>query len=145
MLHALEFRLSYCECDPAGIIYYGAYHPWMERTYTDWSFHQDLRTDVLEEEHGIRLASRASTMSYERSPTVYDRLRCEMRLGRIGTTSFALRHDFVDPDAGIRYALGIMTMVVIGAENRRPLPVPDWLSKPLESAGPAVGIEDTSS
>lgn len=100
MLHQLTFRLSYGECDPAGIIYYGAYHPWMERTYTDWSFEQDLRTDQIEDRQGLVIASRASSMSYERSPRVYDGMRCEMRLGAIGrrrsrsaTTSSTQRTD----------------------------------------------------
>lgn len=140
MLHQLTFRLSYGECDPAGIIYYGAYHPWMERTYSDWSFEQDLRTDQIDGRHGLLIASRASSMSYERSPRVYDRMRCEMRLGAIGTTSFSLRHDFVDPDDGSRYAFGIMTMVMMTATDRRPTPVPGFFREVLASAGPPAGL-----
>lgn len=141
MLHSLSFRLSYSECDPAGIIYYGAYHPWMERTYTDWSFHADLRTDQLERDRGILIVSRASTMSYERSPRVYDEMRCVMRLGEVGRTSFKLRHDFVDPADGTLYAFGVMAMVTMTAEDRRPTPLPDWLRTALAAGGPAVGVQ----
>lgn len=138
MLHSLTFRLSYSECDPAGIIYYGAYHPWMERTYTDWSFRNGLRTDELAADRGILVMSRASAVAYERSPRVYDELRCEMRLAEVGTTSFKLRHDFVAPDEGHLYAYGLMTMVTCGTD-RRPVPLPEWLAEPLHQAGPPAG------
>lgn len=59
----------------------------------------------------------------------------------MGRTSFGVRHDFVDPDSGERYALGIMTMVTMASDSRRPIPVPDWLQTALGSAGPAVGLE----
>lgn len=79
MLHSLTFRLSYSECDPVGIIYYGAYHPWMERTYTDWSFLNDIRTDRIGDRFGVLIVSRASSISYERSPRIYDEIaaRCD--------------------------------------------------------------------
>lgn len=141
MLQHLEFRLSYGECDPAGIVYFGSYHPWMERTYLEWSYANDLRTDVLSAERGLLLASRASSVAYERSPRVYDAVRNEMRLGAMGRTSFTLRHDFVEPDTGKRWALGLMTMVAMSTEDRRPIPVPDWFRESLEAGGPAFGTE----
>lgn len=141
VLQQLQFRLSYGECDPAGIVYFGSYHPWMERAYLEWSWANDLRTDVLTDERGIVLASRASTVSYERSPRVYDPVRCEMRLARIGTTSFTLRHDFVHPDTCKRWALGLMTMVTMDVAERRPIAVPDWFTTHLLAAGPAAGTD----
>lgn len=141
MLQDLSFRLGYADCDPAGIVYFGAYHPWMERTYLEWSFIHDLRTDVLAAERGLLLASRASTMSYEKSPTVYDPVRNEMRLAAIGNTSFTLRHDFVEPGSGRRWALGLMTMVAMSTDDRRPVPVPDWFRSELEAAGKPAGVD----
>lgn len=139
-LHQLEFRLSYGECDPAGIIYFGAYHPWMERTYTDWSFLAGVRADESVRRDGIAMVSRGSTVAYERPPQVFDRLRCEMRLGAIGRTSYTMRYDFVDAEAGFRYALGTMTLVTVTVDDGGTVPIPDWLRGPLESAGPAVGL-----
>ena len=37
VLQSMDFRLSYADCDPAGIVYYAAYYPWFERTYTEWT------------------------------------------------------------------------------------------------------------
>ena len=38
VLHEIEFRLSYGDCDPAGIVYFAAYYPWFDRTYNEWAF-----------------------------------------------------------------------------------------------------------
>lgn len=137
-LHQLEFRLAYGECDPAGIIYYGAYHPWMERTYTDWSAIVDARADQLLEATGVSTVSRHSSVAYERPARVFDLLRCEMRLGALGTRSYTLRYDFVDQGDGRLYAVGTMTLVAIA--GGRAVPVPGELRAKLESAGPAVGL-----
>lgn len=140
-LHQLEFRISYGDCDPAGIIWYGSYHPWMERLYTDWSFLADARADEHARHDGVTMVSRGSTVSYERAPRVFDQVRCEMRLGAIGHTSYTLRFDFVDADEGFRYALGTITLVTVEVDGTRPVEIPDWLRQPLESAGPAVGLD----
>ena len=137
-LHQLEFRLAYSECDPAGIVYYGAYHPWMERTYTDWTALVDARTDQLTATTGVATVSRHSSVSYERPARVFDLLRCEMRLGAIGRSSYTLRYDFVDQVDGGRYAMGTMTLVA--STDGRAVPVPDELRAKLESAGPPVGL-----
>ena len=140
-LHSLEFRVSYGDCDPAGIIYFGAFHPMMERTYTDWTFLAGLRSDHMAEEIGVITASRHSSVSYEYSPRVYDGMRCELRLGIMGTTSYTLRYDFVDPDRDLRYALASMTMVTIDPVQRHAVRVPDPLRTALSAAGPAIGME----
>ena len=140
-LHSLDFRVSYGDCDPAGIIYFGAFHPMMERTYTDWTLLAGLRSDRMAEEIGAITASRASSVSYEYSPRVYDAMRCELRLGVLGTTSYTLRYDFVDPDRHLRYALASMTMVTIDPVERTAVRVPDPLRTALSAAGPAIGME----
>lgn len=140
-LQALDYLLTYGECDPAGIIYFASYHPWMERAYLHWSGFADVRSDRLAERHGFRIASRASSVSYRRSPSVYDRMRCEMRLGALGTTSFTLRHDFVEPPSRRLWATGLMTMVTIDPATDEPTPVPAWFAEKLASAGPPVGVE----
>lgn len=139
VLHHLDYRLSYSECDPAGIVYFGAYHPWMERVHTDWSYLRDVRADQMLERHGVHTVSRHSSVTYEHPARIFDGIRAEMRLDRLGGTSFTNRFDFVRRDDDRLLAIGTMTLVCVDADMR-PAPVPAWLREPLLAGGPPTGL-----
>jgi acyl-CoA thioester hydrolase len=134
VLHHLDFRLSYGECDPAGIIYFGAYHPWMERTHTDWHFLRGIRNDQQFDRYGVSTVSRHSSVTYEHPARLFDPIRVEMRCGQIGTTSYTNRFDFRHRDDDRLLAVGTMTLVFVD-RDLRPTPVPDWMREHLLSAG----------
>jgi acyl-CoA thioester hydrolase len=134
ILHQLEFRLSYGECDPAGIVYFGAYHPWMERTHSEWHFDRDIRSDEMLDRYGVSTVSRHSSVTYEHPARLYDPIRVEMRTGRIGETSYTSRFDFVRRSDDRLLAVGTMTLVFIDADMC-PVRVPDWMREHLLSAG----------
>src|SRR5699024_10863553 len=52
-LHSLEFRISYADTDPAGILYFATWFPWMERVQTEWYLLRGLRLDTLQERFGF--------------------------------------------------------------------------------------------
>ncbi len=124
VLHALHFRLAYSECDPAGIVYYGAYHPWMERTHTEWTYLAGVRTDRMMARWGVTTVSRHSSVSYERPALLFDPITCAMRLDRLGTTSLTTRYDFTHREDGGTLAVGTMTLVFVD-RDRKPVPVPE--------------------
>ena len=129
-LHLLEFRLAYSECDPAGIVYYGAYHPWMERVHTDWAYHQGIRADHMLRDRGVGSIARHSEISYERPAVVFDPIRCSMYLDALGKTSYRMRVDFTHAqDGGVR-AVGRFTLVCVDADQRATT-VPDWIRDKL--------------
>jgi acyl-CoA thioester hydrolase len=140
VLHANEFRLSYGECDPAGIVYYATYYPWMERTHTEWTFLRGVRSDHMAANWGVSTVSRASGCEYFAPAKLFDPLRCEMRLGRLGQTSFTMRYDFVRTTDDTLMCVGTMTLVFVG-DDVRPRPVPEPMRELLLSAGPAAGLE----
>jgi acyl-CoA thioester hydrolase len=136
-LHSLEFRLAYSECDPAGIVYYAAYHPWMERVHTDWTYERGIRTDQMLDRYGVGTVSRHSEVTYNRPSRIFDPLRCEMRLDALGTTSFRMRFDFLHREDGDSFAVGRFTLVFVDADQRK-TPVPDWMQEHLLSSGPPL-------
>jgi len=140
-LHAMEFRLAYSECDPAGIVYYGAYHPWMERVHTEWTYLRGIRTDLMLTNHGVSTVSRHSEVSYHRPSKIFDPLRCEMRLDALGTTSFRMRFDFTHREDGGLFAVGRFTLVFVDADRSK-TPVPDWMRQHLLSGGPPTSGSD---
>lgn len=140
VLHVSEFRLSYGECDPAGIVYYATYYPWMERTHTEWTFLRGVRSDEMAANWGVSTVSRASGCDYLAPALLYDPLRCEMRLGRLGETSFTTRYDFRRLTDDVVTCVGRMTLVFVGPDVR-PRPVPEPMRELLLSAGPPVGLD----
>jgi YbgC/YbaW family acyl-CoA thioester hydrolase len=130
----MDFRLSYGDCDPAGIVYYAAYYPWFERTYNEWTFGGNHTPESMPELWGATHISRASGCEYFVPGMLFDPLRCEMRLGKIGTTSFTVVFDVVHRDREELIARGHIVFVFTDMD-RTPTPVPDGLLDALRAAG----------
>jgi YbgC/YbaW family acyl-CoA thioester hydrolase len=134
-LHRVRFRLSYGDCDPAGIVYYANYHRWMERTHTEWWFLRGLRFDELPERFGAAVVTRASTAEYERTVTVFDVVDCLLFAGPLGRTSFGMRCDFVTEDGGRACTAALTLVCVDPAAPARAVPVPEAMRKALLDGG----------
>ncbi|HEY8340743.1 MAG TPA: thioesterase family protein [Egibacteraceae bacterium] len=140
VLHAKELRLSYGECDPAGIVYYTTYYEWMERVHTEWAYLAGVRSDQQAERWGVSIVSRASSAEYLTSPRLHDLLRCEMRLDRLGTTSYTVRCDFRRLADDALVCVSRLTLVFIDADGR-PQPVPEPMRALLQGGAVAGGGE----
>ncbi len=137
VLESMDFRLGYADCDPAGIVYYAAYYPIMERTYNEWNLTQGHPTNQLHELWGATHISRASGCAYHVAGELFDPLRCDMRLGKIGTTSVTMVFDIVHRERDELIAEGHIVFVYID-EHRRPTPVPQGFYDAVRSVGVAV-------
>ncbi|MFB4304549.1 acyl-CoA thioesterase [Actinomadura sp. GTD37] len=125
-VHSVTFRLSYGDCDPAGIVYYANYQRWMERTHTEWWFLHGLRFDDLPSSLGVAVVTRAATAEYERTITLFDQVECRLYATRVGRTSFEMRADFIREDA-TRASTATLTLVCVDPstpEKAVPVPAP---------------------
>src|SRR5699024_3841056 len=100
-LHTTTFRLGYADTDPAGILYYAAWFPFMERTQTEWFYLNGMRQDRIAETHGFWTATARTECDYLSQVGLFDEIRDELRLGRIGGASFRLDHQMVRTTDGI--------------------------------------------
>jgi hypothetical protein len=82
VLHSVTFRLGYADTDPAGILYYAAWFPWMERMQSEWFYLNDLRQDRLSERHGFWTVTCHTECDYLVPVGLFDEIRIELRLGR---------------------------------------------------------------
>ena len=137
VLHSMDLRLSYGDCDPAGIVYFAAYYQWMERVYNEWTFLGGHPPTRMSELWGATHISRASGCEYLVPGMLFDALTCEMRLANVGRTSFTVAHDFIRRSDGVRLAQGHMVFVFIDDE-RRATEVPEGLKEVLRAAGAQV-------
>ena len=95
VLNTGVFRLSYANCDPAGIVYYATYYPVFERVHTEWGWRSGIPSDELPALFGVSVVARASGCEYFNAGLLHDELRCDMRLGRVGSSSYTLSFDIV--------------------------------------------------
>jgi acyl-CoA thioester hydrolase len=129
-LHRKSFRLTYADCDPAGIVFYASYARWMEHLHTEWWFLRGVRLDTILAERGVAMFTRHSSGDYLYPASLFDVVQGEVALGGVGTTSFRLDFSFGLPDGRLA-ATGVMVIVCTDAD-RRPVPVPEWARAHLE-------------
>lgn len=138
IVHSHTVRLSYADTDPAGILYYAAWFAKMEALQSEFLFLQGLRQDTLVERFGWWTVSRATACEYLAAARLFDEVRIDLRLGRIGTTSFrfAFRMTRIDDDVVVARA---ENTVVTVSPAQDPVPIPDDLRHRLQQwAGAAA-------
>jgi len=123
ILLSRSYRLTYADCDPAGIVFFASYYPFMERTYAEWLLQIDVRADQMPEVLGITTVSRASGCEYFSPGLLYDAFRVDMSCTGIGNSSFTFSYDFVREDE-VLLSRGYMAMVCLDPTSRRPVPIP---------------------
>lgn len=131
-LHQLEFRLSYADTDPAGILYYAAWFPWMERMQSEWFWMNGLRQDQLSEEHGFWSVTGHTECDYLVPVGLFDQIRIELRIGRIGTKSFDMEHRMVRTSDEVLVGRGLIRVVTVTPEGGS-TPIPGVLRKHLDA------------
>ena len=137
-VHHLDLRLSYADCDPAQILYFAAWFPWMERVQTEWLYLNDLRQDTLEDRFGFGTVTRHAECQYLAPARLFEKIRISLRVGHVGRTSFRWDTRMTRLDDGIVVATGTTTLVTTDAGGR-PIPVPSPLRELVEKARPATG------
>jgi acyl-CoA thioester hydrolase len=140
VLHQIDFRLSYGDCDPAGIVYFAAYYPWFERVYNEWAFLGGFPPGRMVDLWGATHISLKSSCRYHIPGRLHDPLTCRMRLGKLGTTSFQIHLSIDHSQTDETFAEGEMTFVFVRGEldgdvRPRPTPVPQGLRDVLAAAG----------
>lgn len=130
VLHTNRFRLGYADTDPAGILYYAAWLPWMERAQSEWLFLNGWRQDTLLERFGFWTVTRKVECEYLLPVGLYDEIDLSLHIGEIGTTSFRFEHRMTRVSDGVLVARANVLNVVVGADTR-PLSIPAVLRDQL--------------
>jgi acyl-CoA thioester hydrolase len=123
-LHEVEFRLSWGECDPAGIIYYATYLEWAERAHSEWWHLRGRPITMPGEGDGPSFVVRHVACDYLRAPRPMDQIRCGLRCARIGGTSFTMTAGFTMLDSAVTLAELSLTAVFVDGDLGS-VPVPD--------------------
>jgi len=121
-----EVLLTYADTDAAGILYYAAWFPWMERMGVEWLLDNGFRYDTMLAEHGAGAVTRATTCEYLSQVTIYDRVRIDMFVDLVGDRSYRLGFTMTRVSDGVVVARSTMSLVVIDSEGK-PASIPPAL------------------
>ncbi|WP_052070755.1 acyl-CoA thioesterase [Rhodococcoides fascians] len=127
-----SFVLTYADTDPAGILYFAALFPWMERLQSEWFLAQGLRQDRLADDHGFWTVNCRTECDYLAQAQLFDRLNCSLRLGRVGRRSFTMEFDFRRATDGAAIARARITLVTVSPKGSS-VEIPSVLAHHLES------------
>lgn len=128
-IHHLDMRLTYADCDPAQILYFATWFPWMERVPTEWMFLNDLRQDTLQERFGFRTVTRSADCEYLVPAVLFDQIRISLAVTAIGRSSFSWGLRMVRVADGALVARGRISLVTLDNEG-----VPVTIPAPLRPA-----------
>lgn len=131
VLHRRELRLSYADCDPAGILYYATWFPWMERVQSEWFFLNGLRQDTLADVHGFSTVTRHTECEYLTQVGLFDTIEVRLVRRHIGNTSLTLGCDMWWHEGATLAARGSITIVTLKPDNT-PVRVPAILRDALQ-------------
>jgi 4-hydroxybenzoyl-CoA thioesterase len=97
VIHELAFRLSYGDCDPAGIVYYPSYFRWFDQaTYRLFLKAGMTRDDVSSGQWKEGTPLVAAECAFKRASQTGEKLVIESHVERFGRSSFTIRHVFRD-------------------------------------------------
>lgn len=120
---SLELRLTYAECDPSGVVYYGSWFPWMERALSGWMVDHDFPSHRLVPLYGFSTVTRHAECSYLYPAELFDWVRVTMISATLGHRSIRWGFEFVRINDSKRVAEGVLTVVTIDSEGvSTPLP-----------------------
>lgn len=118
VLHSHTSRLSYADTDPAGILYYAAWFPRMERLQSEFMYLQGLRQDTLKDTHGWWTVSRATQCEYLAAAVLFDEIRIDLRVGDIGRSSFKFHHEMVRISDNVTVARSWNHIVTVSPDQK---------------------------
>lgn len=118
MLHSDTRRLSYNDTDPAGILYYASWFPKMEALLSDFLYRHGYRQDHSLSARGWTTVTRATECEYLVAAKLFDEIRLELRIGRIGASSFQVAYRMVRLVDDALVSRAVTTLVLVDADQR---------------------------
>lgn len=128
---AVRERVRWSDCDPLGIIYYGAYIRYFEAAEHEMFRAAGLPYEVMRVQRQVQLPRKAFSVEFH-SPAQMDEL-LEVRTGiaRIGGTSITMRFEAFEATAGAHRASASLTVVCVEKESITKRLLPDFVKDAL--------------
>ncbi|WP_417608841.1 acyl-CoA thioesterase [Owenweeksia hongkongensis] len=125
-----SLRTRYAETDQMGVVYYGNYPQYFEVGRVE-TLRQLGVTYRNMEEDGIMLPVLKLEIKYLKSAVYDDELRIKTFLREIPSTRITFHHEIYN-SSGELLTVGLVQLVFVNAETRRPIRCPQYVVDKLE-------------
>lgn len=125
-------RVRWSDCDPFGIIYYGAYIRFFEIAEHEMLRSLGLPYDVLRVERDVWIPRKALTMEFHRPAEMDEEIDIAVGVRNIGTTSITFGFEVTAAADGAPRASASLTVVAVDKPTMTKRAIPDWLRDALD-------------
>jgi acyl-CoA thioester hydrolase len=132
----IEQRVAWSDVDFARIVYFPRYFSYFETAELEWIRSKGLRYEELLEELGIWMPRVAAQCNFRAPARLAELVAVEMRLDRLGRTSFTFAFDAFRLPERTYLADGSITIATVDRDRFRPTPVPERLAHLLSELEP---------
>ena len=137
----IEQRVAWSDVDLAGIVYFPRYFSYFENAELEWIRRQGLSYEGFLDEIGVWMPRVACHSNFRAPAKLAELLSIEMRLDRLGKTSFTLGFDAFRLPERTSIADGYIVVATVERDSFRPTPVPERLVQLLSELEPRGAVK----
>lgn len=132
----IQQRVAWSDVDLARIVYFPRYFSFFENAELEWIRQQGLSYEALLAELEIWMPRVAAHCNFHAPARLAELVAIEMRLDRMGKTSFTLGFDAFRLPERTHLADGSIAVATVSRGTFRPTPVPERLARLLSELEP---------
>jgi YbgC/YbaW family acyl-CoA thioester hydrolase len=129
---AIEQRVAWSDVDLARIVYFPRFFSYFENAELEWIRRSGMSYEELLEEMRVWMPRVAAHCNFRAPANLADLLSIEMRLDRLGKTSFTLGFDAYRLPDRTHLADGYVAIATVSRESFRPVSLPERLVRLLQ-------------
>lgn len=121
---AVRERVRWSDCDPLGIIYYGAYIRYFEAAEHEMFRAAGLPYEVMRVQRHVQLPRKAFAVEFHSPAQMDEMLEVQVGVSRIGETAITMLFEAYEATTHAHRASATLTVVCVDKESltKRPLP-----------------------
>jgi YbgC/YbaW family acyl-CoA thioester hydrolase len=127
----VQERVRWSDCDPLGIIYYGAYIRYFEAAEHEMFRAAGLPYEVMRVQRHVQLPRKAVNVEFHSPAQMDELLEIEVGVEKIGTTSITMRFEAYRVEGRVHRATARITVVSVDKESITKRPLPDFVKDAL--------------
>jgi YbgC/YbaW family acyl-CoA thioester hydrolase len=127
----IQQRVRWSDCDPLGIIWYGAYLKYFEAAEHEMMRAAGLPFETLRLEKKVQIPRKAFQVEFHSPAQMDELLDVEVGVVKIGQTSITFRFEVYQADERLHRASATLTVVSVVKESLQKKPVEPWLREAL--------------